>query len=271
MSEAMPGEIKDRVRDHYSEAIRVSTSACCGAPRKHDAALYGAELLAEMPADVVAPSYGCGNPFAVADLKPGEVVLDLGSGAGLDLLLAAARVGEHGRVFGLDMTDEMLAVAAGNLDKAGARNVILLRGDLESVPLPNHSVDVIISNCVVNLTPDKGSALAEAFRVLRTGGRFAISDIVVTPDLAGLPVSEPEIRAGITWAGCFAGALTTAEWRTALERSGFERVEIEIQRRYTVENLRKRMSPELTALPEPVLEDLAGRFASSLIFAVKRS
>jgi SAM-dependent methyltransferase len=239
--------LKADVRAHYAKAIR--TSSCCG----------GGETA----------SYGCGNPFAIAALKPGESVLDLGSGPGLDALLASRLVGPEGRVYALDMTDEMLVVALENVRKAGRTNVIFLRGDIESIPLPNDSVDVIISNCVVNLTPDKQRAAAEAFRVMRPGGRVAISDIVVDGDLSGFPLDEQQIRAGLSWAGCIAGALTTGDVATTFGAAGFVDVNVEILEHYSRQRLARRLSPEIAQLPADVVDGIARRFASSLISALK--
>jgi arsenite methyltransferase len=241
--------IKELVRTHYGDAIR-SSSGCCGG-------------------EVAVPSYGCGNPFAAAGLKLGDYVLDLGSGAGADALMAARTVGDEGRVYGLDMTDDMLEAAQQNARMAGIRNVVFLRGDIESIPLPSASVDVIISNCVVNLTPDKGAAFGEAHRVLRSGGRMAITDIVVDGDLNGLPLTERQIRAGLSWAACIAGALTTDELRTTLEAVGFEKIDISILSRYSRQRLERTMSQEIASLPGSAIDDLSSRFTSSLISAVK--
>src|SRR6266496_3906882 len=220
-----PEAIKASVREHYGKAIQGSaccgasspssccgssaTSSCCGSSASAEQVLYGDATLASP----YSTSFGCGNPIALASLKAGEVVLDLGSGGGLDVLLAAKRVGTEGYVYGLDMTDEMLAVARRNAEKAGASNVEFIKGDIENIPLPDASIDTIISNCVINLSPDKGQVLHEAFRVLRPGGRLAVSDIVVDGDLTGLPVSEVQIRAALSWAGCIAGALTMEQYR----------------------------------------------------------
>jgi SAM-dependent methyltransferase len=243
-------QIKELVRTHYAGVIR-STASCC---RGDDASV---------------PSYGCGDPFSAAGLKRGEYVLDLGSGAGADVLMAAGVVGDEGRVYGLDMTDDMLEAAGQNMRTAGVRNVILLRGDIESIPLPSASVDVVISNCVINLVPDKGAALAEAHRVLKKGGRLAIADIVVDGNLDDLPLTERQIRAGLSWAACIAGALTATELRATLDSVGFDRIEISILSRYPRKRLEAAMSPEIATLLEPVVEELSGRFTSSLISAVK--
>jgi ubiquinone/menaquinone biosynthesis C-methylase UbiE len=204
----------------------------------------------------------------LAGLRAGEVVLDLGSGGGLDVLLAAQRVGPQGFVYGLDMTDEMLDLARRNAEKTGATNVAFLKGDIERIPLPDASVDVIISNCVINLVPDKGQALREAWRVLRPGGRLAVSDIVIDPNLEGLPVSEAQIRGALSWVGCIAGALTTKEYQALLAKAGFEEIQIEIQHRYSAADLVHLVSQEMPLKLAPeVLRDLVGRFTSSTITA----
>ena len=270
-----PNALKEMLREHYGSRIQ-SASACCNASSSGiccdtptEVALYGADALAALPTDVNTTSFGCGNPIALASLTPGEVVLDLGSGGGLDVLLAARRVGPTGYVYGLDMTDEMLAVARRNAAKAGASNVEFLKGDIERIPLPDASVDVIISNCVINLSPDKGEVLREAFRVLRPGGRLAVSDIVVDGDLDGLPVSEIQIRAALNWAGCIAGALTSAQYRRLLADAGFARVEIDIRQRYTAADLLAYAPDALAALPAAVVDELVGRFTSSSVTAWK--
>jgi len=278
--------IKDRVREHYGGRIQSATSSCCGPNARSgccggnggscchtltEVALYGAETIAALPEDVITTSFGCGNPIALARLKPGEVVLDLGSGGGLDVLLAAQRVGPAGHVYGLDMTEEMLAVARRNAEKAGASNVEFIKGEIEGIPLPDASIDTIISNCVINLSTDKGQVLHEAFRVLRPGGRLAVSDIVVDGDLTGLPMSEVQIRAALSWAGCIAGALTIEQYRQLLAQAGFERVSIDVRQRYSAEDLLTDSPQALSSLPSAVVNDLVGRFTSSSITAWKPS
>jgi len=282
-----PAAIKALVREHYGSRIQSaisscgdssSASSCCSASTdgnccdtSTEVALYGTATLASLPADVTTTSFGCGNPIALASLKPGEVVLDLGSGGGLDVLLAAQRVGAEGYVYGLDMTDEMLAVARRNAEKAGASNVEFIKGDIESIPLPDNTINVILSNCVVNLSPDKGQVLHEAFRVLRPGGRLAISDIVVDGDLTNLPVSELHIRAALSWAGCIAGALTMQQYRDLLADAGFMQVDIEVRQRYTAEDLLGNTPDTLSALPAEIVNALVGRFTSSAVTAWKPS
>ena len=277
-----PDEIKAGVREHYGKAIQSSCcgpsssnagcgdsaeGACCADTTSTELRLYGADALASLPGDVVTTSFGCGNPIAIASLQPGEIVLDLGSGGGLDVLLASKRVGPAGFVYGLDMTDEMLAVARRNAEKAGASNVEFIKGDIEHIPLPDQSITVIISNCVVNLSPDKGQVLHEAFRVLQPGGRVAISDIVVDGSLEGLPVSEAQIRSALSWAGCIAGALTIDQYRLLLGAAGFEQVEVDIRHRYTVEDLLSDAPEVLANLDRGLVETLVGRFTSSSISA----
>src|SRR5512134_1602956 len=219
-------DLKTIVKEHYgAAATRVKaqgTSGCCGPsscgcssvdvdPISRD--LYDVSEIATLPAEAVAASLGCGNPTALATLNPGEVVLDLGSGGGIDVLLSARRVGPTGKAYGLDMTDEMLALARENQRKSGLTNVEFLRGEIENIPLPDHSVDVIISNCVINLSGDKDRVLREAFRVLKPGGRFAVSDIVRRHD-AKIPA---DVRRNMElWAGCIAGALSDREYATKL-------------------------------------------------------
>ena len=238
--------LKSTVKEKYGQAaLRVSegatatsccgSSACCGAtteawdPITSD--LYDERQKAGIPAEAVLASLGCGNPTALAELKEGETVLDLGSGGGIDVLLSAKRVGPTGKAYGLDMTDEMLALANENKRKAGAKNVEFLKGEIEQIPLPNASVDVIISNCVINLSGDKRRVLGEAFRVLKPGGRFAVSDVVVRGDV------PPEVRTNMElWIGCVAGALEEQEFMGLLREVGFENPTIEPTRVYRAED-----------------------------------
>ncbi|HKN12363.1 MAG TPA: arsenite methyltransferase [Candidatus Binatus sp.] len=221
--------IRETVRKEYAQAAnRVANQggACCGsaAPAGNPITsnLYGDGEKASLPAEALAASLGCGNPTALAELKPGETVLDLGSGGGIDVILSARRVGPAGKAYGLDMTDEMLALARDNQRKAGVQNVEFLKGEIEHIPLPDNSVDVIISNCVINLSGDKDRVLREAFRVLKPGGRFAISDIVVRGEMPA------EVRRSVElWAGCIAGALEESEYQSKLVAAGLEQIEVE--------------------------------------------
>jgi SAM-dependent methyltransferase len=263
-----PQTIRTEVQNYYGEVAELQLTGrsqpdCCGSD------LYEGEDLNLLPDTAVQSSRGCGNPHAIASLQPGEIVLDLGSGGGLDVLLAARQVGEDGYVYGVDMTDSMLELARGNAAKVGATNVEFRKGDLEDLPLNAYSVDVIISNCVVNLTPDKGKALHEAFRVLKIGGRLAISDIVVDGDLSGLPVSEEQIRAGLSWAGCIAGALTVTELTNLLQDAGFEDIAITVEHHYSAADFLGDLPTTLKDLQPLVLQDLLQRFTSSSIEARK--
>lgn len=266
--------IKDVVRNKYGEAARrvtgaggPATSACgagaipCCDPISSN--LYATNEVAGLPQDAVAASLGCGNPSALAQLNPGETVLDLGSGGGIDVLLSAKRVGPAGKAYGLDMTDEMLALARENQRKAGAENVEFLRGEIENIPLPDNSVDVVISNCVINLSGDKDRVLREAFRVLRPGGRFAVSDVVVRG-----PVPA-EIRRNVElWVGCVAGAMEESEYRTKLAAAGFENIEIEPTRVYSVEDARQFLTAQGIDV-DAVAPHVEGKFASAFIRAKK--
>lgn len=272
--EPMNGEqaVKASVRKHYAQAITSNSccgGACCGSADSTELKLYGAEALHSLPSDVVTTSFGCGNPQAIAALHPAETVLDLGSGGGLDVLLAAQQVGPDGYVYGLDMTDEMLAVARCNAERAGATNVEFVKGEIEDIPLPAGTADVIMSNCVINLSPDKNEVLHEAFRVLKPGGRLAISDIVVDGSLGDMPLAEVQIRAALSWVGCIAGALTIEHYRTLLVEAGFEQIDIAVKHRYSVEDL--GVPAGLDGIDAGVLEQLAGRFTSSAITARKPS
>lgn len=260
--------IRDEVQTYYGSVAEMqlnggSSQGCCGSE------YYAVEDLSQLPDDAVNSSRGCGNPNAIASLRPGETVLDLGSGGGLDVLLAARQVGVDGYVYGVDMNDKMLELAGRNAEKAGATNVEFRKGDLEELPLPANMVDVVISNCVINLTADKGKVLNEAFRVLKPGGRIAISDIVVDGDLSGLPVSEAQIRAGLNWAGCIAGALTISEFTTLLQAAGFGETAITIEQRYTPSDFRREQPSALSELQPAQLQELLHRFTSSSIQARK--
>src|SRR5205814_3551528 len=238
--------LKSTVKEKYGQAaLRVSegataapcrgSSACCGATTESwdpiTSNLYDEKQRAGIPVEAVLASLGCGNPTALAALKEGETVLDLGSGGGIDVLLSAKRVGPTGKAYGLDMTDEMLALANDNKRRAGATNVEFLRGEIEQIPLPDESVDVIISNCVINLSNDKRKVLAEAFRVLKPGGRFAVSDVVVRGDV------PPAVRSNIElWIGCVAGALEEQEFLSLLREVGFVEPTIEPTRVYKAED-----------------------------------
>ncbi|HEY7482355.1 MAG TPA: arsenite methyltransferase [Gemmatimonadales bacterium] len=235
--------LKSIVRERYAEAARQATagarSGCCGGSCGSDSAdpitsnLYSLSETATLPTAAVLASLGCGNPTALAELREGEVVLDLGSGGGIDVLLSARRVGPTGRAYGLDMTDEMLELARDNQRKAGVENVEFLRGEIEAIPLPDNSVDVIISNCVINLSGDKRKVIAEAFRVLKPGGRLAVSDVVVRGEI------DDDVRRSMElWVGCIAGALTEQDFRTFLHQAGFERIDVEPTRVYQVDDAR---------------------------------
>ena len=238
MTDTLNDTSTERVRERYADAARrVSAgtdccdSTCCTAGSNGDVVtgnLYSASETGELPEEAVLASLGCGNPTALIDLKPGETVLDLGSGGGIDVLLSARRVGPTGFAYGLDMTDEMLALAAENRARAGATNVAFLKGRIENIPLPPASVDVVISNCVINLSADKAAVLRDAFRVLKPGGRFAVADVV-----ADGPVPDALRRDMEAWVGCLAGALDIDTYRALLTDSGFAEVEIEITRRYS--------------------------------------
>lgn len=227
-------DITERVRERYAAAARRAqsggSSSCCGDEKDAVTSdLYNADELAELPEEAVIASLGCGNPTALIDLREGETVLDLGSGGGIDVLLSARRVGPTGFAYGLDMTDEMLALAQENKAKAGVSNVAFLKGRIEDIPLPANTVDVVISNCVINLAADKSLVLRDAFRVLRPGGRFAVSDVV-----ADGPVPDALRRNMEAWVGCLAGALDVDEYTRLLADAGFEDISVTITRRYTV-------------------------------------
>ena len=225
--------------------------------------LYDAAQAGEIPEEALLASLGCGNPTALAQLNAGEVVLDLGSGGGIDVLLSAKRVGPTGKAYGLDMTDEMLALANENKRKAGAENVEFLKGEIEHIPLPDSSVDVIISNCVINLSADKDRVLREAFRVLKPGGRFAVSDVVTHGEML------PEIRQSVLlWVGCVAGALEENEYRAKLASAGFETIEIEPTRIYRIEDAREFLSGQNIDV-DAIATQVDGKFMSAFVRAVK--
>lgn len=267
-------EIKDVVRQKYGEAaLRVKSggSSCCGAAAATTCCdpittnLYDASQAGQIPEEALLASLGCGNPTALAQLKAGETVLDLGSGGGIDVLLSARRVGPTGKAYGLDMTDEMLSLANENKRKAGAENVEFLKGEIENIPLPDNSVDVIISNCVINLSADKDKVLREAFRVLKPGGRFAVSDVVTRGAIL------PEIRQSVlAWVGCIAGALEENEYRKKLAGAGFEQVEVEPTRIYRTEDAREFLAGQGIDV-DALARQVDGKFLSAFIRAVKPS
>jgi 2-polyprenyl-3-methyl-5-hydroxy-6-metoxy-1,4-benzoquinol methylase len=266
-------DIKDAVKQKYGQAaLRVTGggSTCCGPSGASSHCcnpittnLYDTAQAGQVPEQAMLASLGCGNPTALAGLHPGEVVLDLGSGGGIDVLLSAQRVGPAGKAYGLDMTDEMLALANENKRKAGADNVEFLKGEIEHIPLPDGSVDVIISNCVINLSADKDRVLREAFRVLKPGGRLAVSDVVTRGEIA------PEIRQSmLLWVGCVAGALADDEYRTKLSAAGFEQVDIEPTRVYRVEDARQFLAAEGVDV-DAIAPQVDGKFMSAFVRAVK--
>ena len=239
-----------------------SAGACCGGD-PITSNLYSQNETEGLPADAVAASLGCGNPTALVDLQPGQTVLDLGSGGGIDVLLSAKRVGPTGKAYGLDMTDEMLALARENQRKAGATNVEFLKGTIENIPLPDNSVDVIISNCVINLSSDKDAVLREAFRVLKPGGRFAVSDVVVRGEVPA------DIRRSMElWVGCIAGALEETEYASKLRAAGFDDVEVEPWRIYQIDDARAFLT-ESGLDVDAMAPQVEGRFASAFIRARK--
>jgi len=266
-------DIKDTVREKYGQAaLRVKSggSSCCGASASSACGcdpitsnLYDAAQAGQIPEEAMLASLGCGNPTALASLNSGETVLDLGSGGGIDVLLSARRVGPTGKAYGLDMTDEMLALANLNKQKSGLQNVEFLKGEIENIPLPDNSVDVVISNCVINLSADKNRVLREAFRVLKPGGRFAVSDVVTRGEVS------PVIRKSVLlWVGCVAGALEENEYRNKLGTAGFEQIEIEPTRIYRVEDARAMLSAEGIDV-DAIAPQVDGKFMSAFIRAVK--
>lgn len=266
-------EIKEVVREKYGQAaLRVNAggSSCCGASAALDGCcdpitsnLYDAAQTGDLPAEAVLASLGCGNPTALAQLNPGETVLDLGSGGGIDVLLSARRVGPAGKAYGLDMTDEMLALARENQRKAGVESVEFLKGEIEQIPLPDNSVDVVISNCVINLSGDKDRVLREAFRVLKPGGRFAVSDVVTRGQV------PDDVRQNmLLWVGCIAGALEDDQYVAKLARAGFENIDVEPTRVYDVEDARTFLSGQGVDV-DAMASAVEGRFMSAFIRATK--
>jgi len=262
-----PSQVHDAVREKYGEIARsVGKGGCCGPSScgcgdPITSNLYSDSETNDLPADAVAVSLGCGNPTALIELLPGQTVLDLGSGGGIDVLLSAKRVGPSGKVYGLDMTDEMLALARENRRKAGATNVEFLKGTIEEIPLPDQSVDVIISNCVINLSEDKDAVLREAFRVLKPGGRFAVSDVVIRG-----PVPSEIRRSMELWVGCVAGALEEEEYAAKLKGAGFESVEVEPWRVYQIDDARAFLA-ESGIDVDHLAPQVDGKIASAFIRA----
>ncbi len=275
-------ELKEIVKERYGEAARrvitgaglpadcCSTTSCCSGSATAScdpitSNLYDEAQTAEVPEQALKASLGCGNPTALAKLNPGETVLDLGSGGGIDVLLSARRVGPAGKAYGLDMTDDMLALARENQRKAGVGNVEFLKGEIEHIPLPDNSVDVIISNCVINLSGEKDQVLNEAFRVLKPGGRFAISDVVVRGEVPA------EIRRNVElWVGCVAGALQDSEYAHKLKKAGFAAIEIEPTRVYDVEDARQFLTGQGVDV-DAIAPVVAGKFMGAFIRATKPS
>jgi SAM-dependent methyltransferase len=267
----MSQTVADAIQEKYGAIARsVGTSGCCGpsaccggADDPITSDLYSHAETSGLPKEAVAVSLGCGNPTARAELRPGETVLDLGSGGGIDVLLSASRVGPTGKVYGLDMTDDMLALARENQRKAGATNVEFLKGAIESIPLPDGTVDVIISNCVINLSSDKDAVFREAFRVLKPGGRLSISDVVVRGEVPADVRRSMEL-----WIGCIAGALEQQEYSAKLTAAGFKNVDIEPWRVYKMEDARAFLR-ETGLDVDRLAPEVDGRFASATVRAVK--
>jgi arsenite methyltransferase len=267
-------DLKDVVREKYAEAaLRVTKggSSCCGSSPATASGccdpitsnLYDSSQAGQIPEEALLASLGCGNPTALAQLNPGDIVLDLGSGGGIDVLLSAKRVGSTGKAYGLDMTDEMLSLANENKRKSGIANVEFLKGEIERVPLPDNSVDVVISNCVINLSADKDRVLREAFRVLKPGGRFAVSDVVTRGEML------PEIRKNVLlWVGCVAGALEETDYRSKLASVGFEQIELEPTRIYRIEDAREFLSGQNIDV-DAIAPQVDGKFMSAFVRAVK--
>jgi arsenite methyltransferase len=266
--------VKEVIKEKYGQAaLRVKSggSSCCGATASTGCCdpitvnLYDAAQAGQIPEEALLASFGCGNPTALAKLSPGEIVLDLGSGGGIDVLLSARRVGARGKAYGLDMTDEMLALANENKRRAGLENVEFLKGEIEDIPLPDNSVDVVISNCVINLSADKDRVLREAFRVLKPGGRFAVSDVVTRGEML------PQIRQSVmAWVGCIAGSLEENDYRSKLAAAGFEQIEVEPTRIYRAEDAREFLAGQGIDV-DAIAPQVDGKFLSAFIRAVKPS
>jgi arsenite methyltransferase len=264
-------DLKEIVQEKYGAAARRAAegkdTGCCGSGSSCDpitSNLYDPAQIGTLPVEAVIASLGCGNPTALADLEPGETVLDLGSGGGIDVLLSARRVGPSGKAYGLDMTDDMLALARDNQRRAGVDNVEFLKGEIEHIPLPDNSVDVIISNCVINLSADKDRVLAEAFRVLKPGGRFAVSDVVVRGD-DDIPAAVR--RSMELWIGCVAGALQEGDYRAKLAGAGFVDIDVEPTRIYRAEDAKALL--ETRDVEPDMLSGVDGRFMSAFVRARK--
>ena len=266
-------DLKEIVRGKYGQAaaqVQTGRSSCCSSASTLASCcdpitsnLYDPGQAGEVPEAALQASLGCGNPTALAELKVGETVLDLGSGGGIDVILSARRVGPTGRAYGLDMTDEMLALAEENKRKSGLTNVEFLRGEIENIPLPANKVDVVISNCVINLSGDKDRVLQEAFRVLKPGGRFAVSDVVVRGEVPAAIRKSMEL-----WVGCIAGALTESDYRSKLAKAGFTGIDVEVTRVYGVDDARAFLAAEgLNA--DAVAKEIDGKFVSAFIRASK--
>ena len=261
-------KVKEDIRQRYGRiATRVNASCCApevgGGSNPITSDLYADRETVGLPQEALAASLGCGNPTALAELQPGETVLDLGSGGGIDVLLSAKRVGPTGKAYGLDMTDEMLALARENQRKAGIENVEFLKGDIESIPLPDESVDVVVSNCVINLSANKDLVLSEAFRVLKAGGRLAVSDIVIRGEVPA------EIRKNVeAWLGCVAGALEEYEYEAKLIAAGFDEIDIEPTRVYSAEQAREFLTKAGLDV-DRIAPQIVGKFVSAFICARK--
>ncbi|MDR3719835.1 MAG: arsenite methyltransferase [Bryobacteraceae bacterium] len=264
--------IKEVVKEKYGQAalrvVSASGGSCCGPARSSccstdpiTSSLYDLDETSQLPEAAVLASLGCGNPTALAELKPGETVLDLGSGGGIDVLLSAKRVGPAGKAYGLDMTDEMLALARENQKKAGVENVEFLKGEIEDIPLPDQSVDVIISNCVINLSADKDRVIREAYRVLKPGGRFAVSDVVVRGSVPA------EVRRNVElWVGCIAGAMQEIEYIQKLTQAGFVDISVEPTRIYNIEDAREFLTTEGIDV-DAIAPQIDGKFMSAFVRA----